>query len=168
MEALKTIMTRRSIRKYTDEDVSPELERTLLEAGMAAPSAHNRQPWHFIVVRDRATLDSIPEYHPYSKMLKKAPLAIVVCGDNEVQDTDFWTQDCSAATQNILLAAHSLGLGAVWLGVHPVENLVAGVKGKLGIPGQVTPLGIISVGHPAEEKPPANRFKEERVHRDRW
>jgi nitroreductase len=156
MEAIEAIMTRRSIRRYTGEQVSPELERKLLEAAMAAPSAHNRQPWHFIVVRSRETLDRIPEYHQYSRMLKEASLAVVVCGDNKVQATDFWTHDCSAATENMLIAANALGLGAVWLGVHP------------GIPGHVTPLCIVSVGHPAEEKPPGNRYDESKVHRDKW
>jgi nitroreductase len=168
MEALEAIMTRRSIRRYTGEQVSPEHERKLLEAAMAAPSAHNRQPWHFIVVRSRETLDRIPEYHPYSRMLKEAGLAVVVCGDNRVQTTDFWTHDCSAATENMLIAANSLGLGAVWLGVYPGEELVKKTRELLGIPGHVTPLCIVSVGHPAEEKPPGNRYDESKVHREKW
>ncbi len=168
MEALEAIMTRRSIRRYTGEQVSPEHERRLLEAAMAAPSAHNRQPWHFIVVRSRETLNKIPEYHPYSRMLKEAGLAVVVCGDNKVQTTDFWTHDCSAATENMLIAANALGLGAVWLGVHPGEELVKKTRELLGIPGHVTPLCIVSVGHPAEEKPPADRYDESKVHKERW
>jgi nitroreductase len=168
MEAIQAIMSRRSIRKYTPEDVSPEHERQLLEAAMAAPSAHNRQPWHFIVIRDRETLDGIPEFHEYSKMLKEAPLAIVVCGDTEVQTTDFWIHDCSAATENILIAANALGLGAVWLGVHPHMELIENTRKHLGIPDHVVPLGIVSVGHPAAEKPPGDRYNEERVHRDKW
>jgi len=168
MEAMEAILTRRSIRKYTDKQVSKELEKKLLEAAMAAPSAHNGQPWHFIVIRDRETLNKIPEYHGYSKMLKGASLAIVVCGDHELQKTDFWIHDCSAATENILIATHSLGLGAVWLGVHPSLELIKGVKEHLGIPDHVTPLGIISIGYPAEEKPPGNRYNPDRVHTDKW
>jgi len=168
MEALEAIMTRRSIRRYTGEQVSAEHERRLLEAAMAAPSAHNRQPWHFIVVRSRETLDRIPEYHPYSRMLREASLAVVVCGDNEVQATDFWAQDCSAATENMLVAANALGLGAVWLGVHPGEELVRETRTLLGVPGHVTPLCIVSVGHPAEEKPPGGRYDESKVHREKW
>jgi len=168
MEAMEAIMTRRSIRRYTGKQVSPELERRLLEAGMAAPSAHNRQPWHFIVVRSRETLDRIPEFHRYSKMLREASLAVVVCGDNEVQTTEFWAQDCSAATENMLVAANALGLGAVWLGVHPGEEPVSKTRELLGIPGHVTPLCIVSVGYPAEEKPPGNRYDESKVHREKW
>jgi nitroreductase len=168
MEALEAILTRRSIRKYTDEPVSDEAVRKLLEAAMAAPSAHNRQPWHFIVVRDRATLNKVPEYHQYSKMLENAALAIVVCGDNALQDTDFWLHDCSAATENMLIAANAMGLGAVWLGVHPSEQLIADTKKLLGIPDHVTPLCIVSLGHPSEQKPPRQNYNPERVHSDRW
>jgi nitroreductase len=169
MEALEAILTRRSMRRYTEKPVSDEEVQRLLEAAMAAPSGHNRQPWHFIVVRDRATLLEVPKFHPYSKMLGQCALAIVVCGDLELDGgTGFWVQDCSAATQNILVAAHAMGLGAVWLGVHPHEDLVKGVKELLDIPEKIIPLNIISVGYPAEEKPPANRYNEERVHRGKW
>jgi nitroreductase len=101
-------------------------------------------------------------------MLPEASLGIIVCGDNELQETDFWIQDCSAATENILIAAHALGLGTVWLGVYPVETLVTNTREVFGIPSHVTPLGIIAVGYPCQEKPPANRYNEERVHRDTW
>jgi len=154
MEAIQAIMSRRSIRRYTPEDVSPEHERQLLEAAMAAPSAHNRQPWHFIVIRDRETLDGIPEFHEYSKMLKEAPLAIVVCGDTEVQTTDFWIHDCSAATENILIAANALGLGAVWLGVHPHMELIENTRKHLGIPDHVVPLGEAAGGQVQRRESP--------------
>lgn len=169
MEALDVILGRRSIRKYSEQSVSDEQLKRLLEAAMAAPSGHNKQPWHFIVIKDRATLSEIPKFHNYSKMLEQAPLAIVVCGDLEIEGgSGFWVQDCSAATQNILLAAKAIGLGAVWLGVYPNESLVKGLKTLLKIPEKITPLCIISVGHPLEEKPPANRYLEERVHHNRW
>lgn len=169
MEAMETILGRRSVRKYSDEPVTETQLKRLLEAGMAAPSAHNKQPWHFVVVRDRATLLQIPKFHMYSKMLEQAALAIIVCGDLEVEGgTGFWVQDCSAATQNILLAAKATGLGAVWLGVYPNETLVKGLKGLLGIPTKVMPLCIISVGHPLEEKPPGNRYRDDRVHAGKW
>jgi nitroreductase len=169
MEAMDVILERRSIRKYSDKPVTADELKRLLEAAMAAPSAHNRQPWHFIVVRDRATLLEIPKFHNYSKMLEQAPLAIIVCGDLELEEgTGFWIQDCSAASQNILLAAKATGLGAVWLGAYPNGGLVKGVRELLRIPEKITPLCIIAVGHPLEDKPPGNRYREDRVHLNRW
>jgi len=103
MEAIEAIMSRRSIRKYTGEKIPDETITKLLKAGMNAPSAHNKQPWHFIVVDDRETLNKVPEYHQYSKMLETASHAIIVLGDNDIQTTDFWIHDCSAATENILI-----------------------------------------------------------------
>jgi len=168
VEALEAILTRRSVRKYTDKPVSDETLRKLLEAAMAAPSAHNKQPWHFIVVRDRVVLNKVPEYHQYSKMLESAALAIVVCGDNTVQETDFWLHDCSAATENMLIAANALGLGAVWLGVHPSKQLIENTRQLFGIPDHVTPLCIVSMGYPSELKPPRQNYNIERVHSNKW
>jgi nitroreductase len=168
MEAIEAIMSRRSIRKYSDKKIPEEIITKLLKAAMNAPSAHNRQPWHFIVVDDRETLNKVPEYHQYSKMLENASHAIVVLGDNEVQTSDFWIHDCSAATENILIAANALGLGAVWLGVHPHETLIEGTKKLFNIPAHVTPLGIISLGYPEETRPPRENYNPERVHRNKW
>ncbi len=112
METIEAIMTRRSVRKYTSQEVSEEQVEQLLRAGMQAPSANNGQPWHFVVIRDRAILDEIPKFHPYAQMLKSAPLAILVCADlAHTNSPDYWMVDCSAATENILLAAHVLGIG---------------------------------------------------------
>ena len=166
-ESIQTIFSRRSIRKYTQEPVSEKDLQTLLEAGMAAPSASNRKPWHFVAITERETLDALAEAHRYGKMLFQAPLCIAVCGDEAVSER-FWVQDCSAATENILLAAAALGLGAVWLGVHPSKERVKDVKEILGIPGAVTPLNLISIGHPAEEKAPRTQYDESRVHHDKW
>jgi len=169
MDAMDAILSRRSIRQYTSQPVPEEMVKVLLEAGMSAPSAGNQQPWRFVVLTDREMLDAITTFHPYSGMLKEAPLAILVCGDLEVEQHEgFWVQDCSAATENILLAAHAHGLGAVWLGVHPVPDLVAQMRELVGAPEQVVPLCLISIGHPAEQKPRADRYEEERVHRERW
>jgi len=166
---MDVILSRRSIRQYTDEPVSEQLVKELLEAAMSAPSAKNQQPWHFIVIRDRATLGKIPEFHPYSQMLLQAQVAIVVCGDEQLEvSKGNWAQDCSAATQNILLAAHAKGLGAVWLGVYPREERVGPLKELLGIPESVIPLSIVSIGYPAFKKEPANRYNESRVHYERW
>jgi len=167
MDALEAIFTRRSIRAYTSEPVSEEDLKVILEAAMNAPSASNRQPWQFIVVDDRSKLDAIMEVHPYSKMLAQAPMAIVVCGDTEVSSS-YWQQDCSAATENLLLAARALGLGTVWLGVYPREDRVNGISRIFQLPAHVKPLAVVAVGHPAEEKGRVDRWQEERVHRNQW
>jgi len=164
---IETIFSRRSIRKYTPEPVDDEDIKTMLEAAMAAPSASNRKPWHFAATTEREKLDRLAEAHQYAKMLFEAPLCISVCGDVGVSGR-FWVQDCSAATENILLAATALGLGAVWIGVHPSENRVSEVKEILGIPEGVTPLNLISIGHPAEEKESRTQYDESRVHREKW
>jgi len=166
---MDAIFLRRSIRKYTNEPVSLEAVEKLLRAAMAAPSAGNQQPWHFVVIDDRRILDAIPTVHPHSMMLKEAPLAIAVCGDMHLEKhTGYWVQDCSAATENILIAAQSMRLGAVWLGVYPREDRVEGLRKLLGLPEHVTPLSLIAVGHPAESKPPSNRYEASRIHRNRW
>jgi nitroreductase len=165
-ELIRTIFSRRSIRKYTAEPVSEADIQTLLEAAMAAPSASNNKPWHFVVVTQRETLDALAEAHPYGKMLAQATLCIAVCGDPAI--SDYWEQDCSAATENLLLAATALGLGAVWLGVYPREQRVAFTRQILGIPENVSPLNLISIGHAAEDKEPRTQYDEARVHRGRW
>lgn len=166
-ELIQTIFARRSIRKYTAEPVSGADIQALLEAAMAAPSASNRKPWQFVVVTERHTLDRLAEVHPHGKMLFEATLCIAVCGDLTEMER-FWVQDCSAATQNLLLAATGLGLGAVWLGVYPREERVAAVRQVLGIPETVVPLNLISIGHPAEEKEPRTQYDATRVHREHW
>jgi nitroreductase len=163
--AYQTMLARRSIRRYTAQPVSPEQIQRLLEAAMAAPSASNRQPWHFVVVTDRGTLDRLANAHPYGKMLTEATLCIAVCGDPE---NDYWVQDCSAATENILLAATEMGLGSVWLGVHPQGDREHNVRDILGIPPRYSPLNLISLGYPAEQKEPRTQYQDSRVHREHW
>jgi nitroreductase len=166
---MKEIFERRSIRKYTGEDVPEDLIEQILRAAMAAPSAGNAQPWHYIIVDDRHILNEIPKFHPYSQMLKQASHAIVVCGDQSLEKyKGFWVQDCSAAMQNMLLMAQHLGLGAVWLGVYPVEERVNALKKLLGLPDGVIPLSIMSLGYPAEDKEPADRFNTSRIHKNKW
>lgn len=162
---LDIIFKRRSIRKYHDKPVSAEHIETLLRAAMAAPSASNKQPWQFVVVEDRATLNAFMDVHAYARMLSEATLCIAVCGE---KSKPFWVQDCSAATQNILLAAAGLGLGSVWLGVHPNAEREAQVASILGIPEEHAPLCLIAIGHPAEEKGPSERFNTEKVHHEKW
>ena len=169
MDAIEAILTRRSIRSYRDETVSDEVIETLLHAAMAAPSAGNQQPWQFVVIRERAILDAIPTVHPHAKMAAEAPLAIVVCGDTTlVKHKGFWVQDCAAAVENLLLAAHASELGAVWCGVHPNVEREGGFRAFLSLPEEIIPLALIVIGHPNEEKPPSERYDATRVHRDRW
>jgi nitroreductase len=169
MDGLQAVLSRRSVRRYEARPVGDELVRDLLRAAMSAPSAGNEQPWHFVVIRDRGILDAIPEIHPYSLMLRESPVAVLVCGDTTLEkNRGFWVQDCSAATENILVAATALGLGTVWLGVYPREDRVRGLRKLLGIPEHVIPFSIIPIGYPAERKPPADRYEDSRVHSDRW
>jgi len=166
---MEAILNRRSIRSYTDKPVPDALITELLKAAMAAPSANNEQPWHFVVIRDRAILDQVPTFHPHSRMIKKAPVAILVCGDMDlVKHGMLWTQDCSAATENLLIEVQDIGLGAVWLGVYPMEERISGMRKLLGIPQNIVPFSLIPIGYPGEEKPPGNRYKESRIHHDKW
>jgi nitroreductase len=166
---MREIFERRSIRKYTSKDVEDFKIKKLLEAGAAAPSAGNEQPWHFVVIKDRDRLNKLADIHPYGKMLKDAPLAVAVCADlNELKYEHFWVQDCAAATQNILLEAVSLGLGAVWLGVHSNKNIEPDVNEFLNVPDHVTTVSVISIGYPAEQKRPSKRFSEDIVHYNKW
>jgi nitroreductase len=169
VETLDAILTRRSIRRYTPEPVPETVIAEILRAAMSAPSAGNQQPWQFVVIADRRLRHEIPAFHPYAQMLREAPVAIVVCGDLRLESyRDYWIQDCSAATQNLLLAAHAKGLGAVWVGIYPKEDRVARLQQLLGLPAEVIPLAVVPIGHPAERIPPATRYDASRVHRDRW
>ena len=168
MDAMEAILTRRSIREYTKRLVTDEVLKELLEAAMCAPSAGNRQPWCFVIISDREILNEIPKYHTYSQMLKEAQVAILVCCDQDLQLGGYGVQDCSAATQNILLAAHAKGLGAVWLGVYPTEPRVTDIKKLLNLPEHIIPISLISIGYPAEQKPRPDRYRADRVHYNQW
>jgi nitroreductase len=169
MEALRAILGRRSIRQYTKEPVSEEVVEILLRSAMSAPSANNEQPWHFIVITRRATLDAIPTFHQYAQMCEQAPLAILVCGDESlVKHTGYMIQDCSAATENLLIAAHAMDLGAVWLGIYPREQRMQGIRELLHLPKHILPVALIAIGYPAETKPPIDRYNCDRVHENEW
>jgi nitroreductase len=165
---MKHIYARRSVRRFSDEPVSEEQIESLLRAAMAAPSATNRRPWEFIVVTDAERRAALRRRLPLGGY--GAPVAVAICGNTRRAlpwpARDFWVQDCSAATENLLLAATGLGLGAVWIGVHPLKPLAALVSRVLELPKHIVPLNIIWVGHPAEEKTPRTQFDPERVHRD--
>lgn len=169
MEAIEAILTRRSVRTYADRPVPDHLVTEILRAAMAAPSARNEQPWEFVVVRERSALDQMAAVSPYAGMLRHVQVAIVVCGDLEREKSPgFWVQDCAAATENLLIAAHALGLGAVWLGIYPREERVTRLRRLAGLPEHVVPLAIISIGYPAERPEPVERFDASRIHLDHW
>ncbi len=169
MESLNVITGRRSVRKYSERPVPDELLEDLLKAAMAAPSAGNEQPWHFIVVRSSEQRNALARVHPYAQMVKQAPLAIVVCGDPTLQKYEgFWVQDCAAAVENLLLAAKALGLGAVWCGVHPVNERETALREVLEIPQGIIPFAVVAVGYPAEHPASADRYQRERIHEERW
>jgi nitroreductase len=169
MDAVEAILTRRSVRKYTTRDIPDALVEQLLRAAMAAPSACNQQPWQFVIIRERSLLDEIPRIHAFSQMLKESPVAVLVCGDeNLATHKKYWVQDCSAATQNLLLAAHANGLGGVWLGVYPDAERVDGLRKLLALPAHVHPFSLVALGYPAEPLPKVDRFNPERIHHNHW
>ena len=166
MELKEALLKRRSVRKFTDEAVSEEDILELLHAGMSGPSACNKTPWEFYVITNPETLEKLRSAARYSKIT--APLAIVVCGNLSkalpLQFSAFWIQDCSAATENILLRAIDLGLGAVWCGVHPMKTAEKKVREALSLPEKFVPLNIIHIGYPSENPEPRDQFSEKKVH----
>jgi nitroreductase len=169
MDAIQAILTRRSMRHFTPEPVTPVQVDTLLRAAMHAPSACNQQPWHFIVVNQRETLDQIVAVHPYARMLTEAPLAVIVCGDLTRETCPgHWMVDCAAASQNLLLAAHALGLAGVWCAVHPDEKRISAIRELFHLPNFVIPLNVIAIGYAAEPLPVIDRYQPARVHDNGW
>ncbi len=169
MDTLEAIHTRRSIRRYEDRPVSEELRRKLLAAAMSAPSARNGQPWQFVVIDDHRTLSEIATINPNAQMCQQAPLAILVCGDLALEKSEgYWVVDCAAAVENMLLAAHALGLGAVWTGVYPRPERMDGLRRLLKLPERVIAHSLVVVGYPTEQPPPQDRYRPERVHRGVW
>lgn len=169
MDALTCIFTRRSIRIFTSEPITEEQLLTILRAGFSAPTAMNTRPWQFVVIRKPETLQAITEVHPYSRMLPRAGCGILVCGDmSRNENLGYLTEDCSAAIQNMLLAAHALGLGAVWLGIHPRGERVQAMRGIVGLPDGVWPIGLVAVGVPDETRDAPDRYEVDKVHFDKW
>jgi len=170
-QKLSFILGRRSVRVYSPGEVSDAAVKTMLEAAMAAPSAMTKDPWRFVVVRQPETLGKLAAVLPGGKMLAAASLAITVCGDLEAafeQNVGYLVQDCSAAVENLLLAAHALELGACWVGIYPSEAQMKQVRGLLELPGNILPLACIAVGHKGEELEPRTRFDAQKVHQERW
>ena len=169
MDAIEAIMTRRSIRQFTDEPVTAEQLEALLRAAMAAPSAGNQQPWRFVVARDPEVRARLAVATPYASPVGRAPLGIVVLADTrENRHPGYWVQDCSAAVENILLAAHALGLGGVWIGVHPIEEREANVREIVEAPEGFAALCMIAIGHPAGPGPDVDRFHADYVRDEHW
>ncbi len=163
------ILSRRSIRRYTSEKISKEDIETILKAGMTAPSAKNCQPWEFIVVEDRDMLKTISEVSPHGGMLAEASFGIVVCNDTEkAVNFEYGVIDTSAATENLLLSAHGLGLGAVWIGVYPRMERVEKLKEIFHLPSNITPISMAAFGYPLHRKDPANRYDENKIHWEKW
>lgn len=171
--AIENILTRTSIRQYQpDRSIGRDTVDLLLRAAMSAPTAVNKQPWAFVVIDSRKSLDSLADVLPYAKMLRQAPLAVVTCGDLskalEGEAREFWIQDVSAATENLLLAAHALGLGAVWTGVYPSAERTQAVQERLGMPANIIPLAVVPIGYPAHEGEPKDKYKTDNIHFGRW
>jgi nitroreductase len=169
MDVLEAIRTRRSIRTYLDQPVPEEPVQKLLAAAMQAPSARNQQPWQFVVIDDQAILAKIPTFMPNAAMAGKAPLAILVCGDLSLEESEgYWVVDCAAAVENMLLAAHALGLGAVWCGVYPRDKRMEGLRQLIGLPKTVIAHSLVVLGYGAEQVPAEDRYRPERVRRNHW
>ena len=169
MKTLEAIFKRRSIRKFINKSISPEDISTLLKAAMMAPTARNCQEWEFVVIKKRETLEKIMQVHPHAQMLSTADCAILVCADTTREYmAGYWTADCGAATQNILLAATELGIGSVWLGVYPNEERMKAISEVVQLPSHVLPLNVIALGYPDESKEEVERFDPKKVHFEKW
>ncbi len=167
---IECIMTRASVRNYTDRQVSDSTINTILKAGMAAPTAANQQPWHFVVVTDQSLKDSITSAFEYTKMVSGCSFAVVVCGDmdnlfkGDIADGGFWVEDCSAASENMLLAAHALGVGGVWCGIYPLKDREQKLRSILNLPANLTPLNVMAFGYPAQPVAPKAKWAPSKIH----
>ena len=169
--ALSFIFNRRSVRKYESREIPADMFQDLFEAAMAAPSAVARDPWHFLLVRERRMLDRIVEILPNGQMLRQAPAAVIVCGDinrSHGNELSYMLQDLSAAVENLLLAATALGLGSCWLGMHPRPERIDSIRRLFSLPENIIPMCGIALGWPAEKPEPRTRFNPERVHLEKW
>ncbi|WP_202319815.1 nitroreductase family protein [Archaeoglobus neptunius] len=172
-DCLSIIYTRRSVRTYSDREIGDEEISKILKAAMQAPSAGNEQPWHFVVVKDKEKLKKMSEAFTFGQMLPNAGAAVVVCADPKLSKYPYemWVQDCSAATQNILLAARCLGIGSVWLGVYPREERMAALRKLLDIPEDIVVFSVVSLGYPKSENDffeAKERFNKDRIHHEKW
>jgi len=169
MESLEALLTRRSIRRYTDEEIPDKIIKKLLKAAFSAPSAGNQQPWHFIIIDDKEILKRIIDFHPHANFLKDAKKAILVCANKNLETfKNYWPLDCGAATENILIAARELGLGSCWIGIYPRKERVENLKKLFGLPRSVVPFSLISLGYTKEKQKEIDRYKDSRIHYNKW
>ncbi len=169
MDLFSAMLTRRSIRKYLDKEIPNGEINNLLKSAMYAPSAMNSQAWQFVVINQRQKLDDIIKVISHAEMLKSAQAAVLVCGDlNLEKNIDYIEQNCSAATQNLMLCAHGLGIGSCWIGVYPVKETISGLQDLFKLPEYVVPISLVSLGYPAENPIAEDRFKTEKVHFNQW
>lgn len=169
MDGMNALLTRRSIRVFSPEPVDLEAVRHMLEAAMYAPSAGDQEPWRFVVIQDTETLKAIALDHPYASALDSAPMAILVCAaTRDLPHADFWSVDCAAATQNLMLAAHMQGLGTVWIGLHPRRERMSVLSRILHLPDDVEPFALVPVGHPLEKPAQPDRYHPEWIRSETW
>ena len=165
--AIENILNRKSVRKYSDKKVEKEKIDTILKCAMAAPSAMNKQPWELLVITDKEKLEKIAEIAPNASYAKNSQVTIIVCGDKNISDK-FWEQDCCAVTENILLAAEALDLGAVWCAVYPLDEKVVGIKNLFTLPENIIPLNIIPIGYPFTKEEPKQKYNAKKIHNNNW
>ncbi|MCF8380945.1 MAG: nitroreductase family protein [Bacteroidales bacterium] len=169
MDFEEIIISRRSIRKYTDEKIDTKTIIRIINAAMYAPSAVNKRPWNFVIIEDKSSMKKVMEIHASARMLKEASHAILICGDEKQQHDDgFWIADCGAATQNMLLAAHSFGIGGCWIGVYPREKRMNDFAKLFNLPEHIKPFALVSLGFPAENKEMPQRFEKEKIYYELW
>lgn len=169
MEAYECIITRRSVRQYTDQLIDREVIDKLIKAALYAPSAMNLQPWHFVIIDERKTLDAVQSFHPSAKMLANSPAAILVCGRVDPERLEhYWYIDCAAATENILLASHALGISACWLGITPREDRIEGMLKLIPLPEGVQPFALIALGYSAVTPVQPERWDSTKIHHNHW
>ena len=169
MDAMQAILTRRSVRNYINKKVPEKIISELLNAAVSSPSAGNEQPWQFVIINKREILDEVTKFHPNAKMLLEAPLAILVCGDLELETfKGYWMLDCSAATQNILLSARALGLGTCWLGIYPRDERITKIRKMMNLPENIIPFSLVSIGYTTSRQKKVERLDDFRIHINQW
>ena len=169
MDLYEGIVSRRSVRRFTEQPVEKDIIEDVIKAAMYAPSAHNAREWEFVVVDDKALIEAISETSPYAKFAKSAPVVVVICGNTEKEKVaGFWVQDCSAAMQNMLLAVHSKKMGATWCGIHPIADLEMAIQELLELPGHIIPLGLCVMGYTEHSPRQPDRFEPEKIHYNKY